>query len=49
MDPVPEAKPGTAQDVVQEIYKIEGDGKVNITIGKQRLARVSGVSSSPVQ
>lgn len=49
MDPVPEAKTGTAEDVVQEIYKIEGDGKVNITIGKQRLARVSGVSSSPVQ
>jgi len=49
MDPQPEQVTGTAEDVVQEIYKIEGDGKLNITIGKQRLKRVAGDSHSAVQ
>ena len=49
MDPQPQQVTGTAEDVVQEIYKIEGDGKVNITIGKQQLKRVTGDSASSVQ
>ena len=40
---------GTDRGVVHEIYKIEGDGKVNITIGKQQLKRGTGDSASSVQ
>lgn len=47
MDPVVEGRAGTAEDVVQEIYKIEGDGKVNITIGRQRLGVNNGKSPVP--
>ena len=49
MEPPIATDTGTAEDVVQEIYKIEGDGKINITIGRQRLKRIAGTTSTVVQ
>jgi predicted transcriptional regulator len=49
MDKPAEVMQGTAEDIVQEIYKIEGDGKVNITIGKQKLRRVADREVSVIQ
>jgi hypothetical protein len=49
MDKPAEVMQGTAEDIVQEIYKIEGDGKINITIGKQKLRRIADRELSVVQ
>jgi hypothetical protein len=48
MDRPPDMAAGTAEDVVQEIYRIEGDGKIKVTIGKQTLSGSKEIQSLKV-
>ena len=40
---------GTAEDVVQEIYRIESDGPVSVTVGKQQTKKSLMTKNSDIQ